>query len=351
MITSQARAIRSYFRIAFLCSAFFLFSNTAITQSITVTSTDVIDLDMYALADDHAIPPFEEAECAVLNPAFGSNVPDWPMAFLCNIAAKQSDFCEYYTTADAQAFCGISGSGSSTVLVRVVNFASTHHNTAKPIGYDAYAWTDAWYDIDFEVSGLPIGTPVTVHYRYDVWAFGGSPPEAAELDYFIMNGSLFMNGTDLFAQDGFNMGFNNVGANIKNAFNNASGSGSFSTTVGDSHNLYLGSSSDISIEGPGKDFKVGDCGAFGFQTNWKDAGTVDYSAFVWISVDPVPSPVQASIPEEMFFSVDVGSDKEMSSPFPDGSQVFDPGDAYLFSNSPLPPGGASGAINDADYMG
>lgn len=51
----------------------------------------------------------------------------------------------------------------------------------------------------------------------------------------------------------------------------------------------------------------------------------------------------------VYFSIDIGSDTEISDPQGDGDEVFDPGDLYLWGAGPATP--ADGFINDAFFFG
>jgi hypothetical protein len=62
--------------------------------------------------------------------------------------------------------------------------------------------------------------------------------------------------------------------------------------------------------------------------------------------DPPPPPLS---PSEPVFSVDIGSDAEFSDNTQDGNEVFDPGDMYFWRGS-LPPGGADGVVDDAQFF-
>ena len=44
------------------------------------------------------------------------------------------------------------------------------------------------------------------------------------------------------------------------------------------------------------------------------------------------------------FSVDIGSDSELSDPQVDGNEGFDPGDVYLWQSAPVPAGGRDGHV-------
>lgn len=51
------------------------------------------------------------------------------------------------------------------------------------------------------------------------------------------------------------------------------------------------------------------------------------------------------------FSVDIGSDAELSDPFPSGNEVFDPGDVYWWKGPQLPKGGGDGFKDDLNIFG
>lgn len=53
----------------------------------------------------------------------------------------------------------------------------------------------------------------------------------------------------------------------------------------------------------------------------------------------------------ILFSVDIGSDTEMSDPVMDMDEVFDPGDAYLFQGAYMPVPGTDGIIDDISAFG
>lgn len=51
------------------------------------------------------------------------------------------------------------------------------------------------------------------------------------------------------------------------------------------------------------------------------------------------------------FSVDIGSDKELSDPFADGDEAFDPGDVYWWQSAPVVPPGRDGFKDDMSIFG
>ncbi len=78
-----------------------------------------------------------------------------------------------------------------------------------------------------------------------------------------------------------------------------------------------------------------------FYGNAPDGEVEDY--FIRILEDPGTGSNQGSL----LFSVDIGSDTEMSDPQMDADEVFDPGDAYLFQGAFIPMPGTDGYIDDA----
>ncbi len=59
-----------------------------------------------------------------------------------------------------------------------------------------------------------------------------------------------------------------------------------------------------------------------------------------------PMICDAALPFFIEFSVDIGSDRELSDPFVDGDEGFDPGDVYLWRSALVPPGGRDGFKDD-----
>ena len=51
------------------------------------------------------------------------------------------------------------------------------------------------------------------------------------------------------------------------------------------------------------------------------------------------------------FSLDIGSDTELSDPVPDGNEAFDPGDVYWWRSAPVDPPGRDGFKDDATIFG
>jgi PKD repeat protein len=91
-------------------------------------------------------------------------------------------------------------------------------------------------------------------------------------------------------------------------------------------------------------FRYSSQGNLSYTGAAEDGEVEDY--FVRIINDEQPEPEY-----EFLFSLDIGSDSEMSDPKMDGNEVFDPGDAYLFQGSFIPAPGANGFVDDAFIFG
>nr|NQU91742.1 C10 family peptidase [Bacteroidota bacterium] len=82
----------------------------------------------------------------------------------------------------------------------------------------------------------------------------------------------------------------------------------------------------------------------GFTGQAPDGEVEDY--FVRIDEEGTGGTLQ-----NILFSVDIGSDTEMSDPQQDMDEVFDPGDAYVFQGAFIPLPGADGYFDDAQAFG
>ncbi len=74
-------------------------------------------------------------------------------------------------------------------------------------------------------------------------------------------------------------------------------------------------------------------------------GSFLFSYFLVVAFVFIPISVQSAYFFE--FSVDIGSDSELSDPSVDGDEGFDPGDVYRWKSSPVPAGGRDGDKDDA----
>jgi hypothetical protein len=86
-------------------------------------------------------------------------------------------------------------------------------------------------------------------------------------------------------------------------------------------------------------------------TNQVDQANASFYGKITLSIDtplsPIQNPMAPGAATAAEFSVDIGSDAEMSDPTIEGNEVFDPGDMYSWFGPLLPPGGADGVRDDA----
>lgn len=102
--------------------------------------------------------------------------------------------------------------------------------------------------------------------------------------------------------------------------------------------------------------------AFGWAGNpgiednfgWSDWANASFQGGLYLALSPATAPNltnPAYAAAQAVFSVDIGSDTELSDPVPTGNEVFDPGDLYPWHGPALPAGGADGVNDDAWIFG
>nr|NQU89091.1 C10 family peptidase [Bacteroidota bacterium] len=84
-----------------------------------------------------------------------------------------------------------------------------------------------------------------------------------------------------------------------------------------------------------------------YYGHWADGEVEDYFVRI-VQGDSVPLPPYS---QNLLFSLDIGSDTELSDPLMDGDEVFDPGDAYLYQGTKIPFPGTDGYFDDFQAFG
>ncbi len=187
------------------------------------------------------------------------------------------------------------------------------------------------------VSGPPVGTPVTVNYAF--WQFT-SNDYAPELPYGILDdaasagGGLSVYGIPLIIS-----GNPPAGHGLYNKQGNVYhfGQGSFLIESGYEFVVALEGGAMATIMQPAFGLK-----ADSSSTGWR--GTLHLAT----SLDSIDSLCTADPVVE--FSLDIGSDAELSDPAPTGNERFDPGDLYAWRGASLV-GPANGLLDDAAIFG
>nr|NQU90885.1 PKD domain-containing protein [Bacteroidota bacterium] len=150
------------------------------------------------------------------------------------------------------------------------------------------------------------GDAITVYYLYSVYAQCGTAHENVSEDPISMVNYFELDGVDQLA-GGFDFADppGPPGGNSLVLIG-----GSFTATVGVDFNTKLTSGLSVMIKDP----------------NVADTASCYFHGTLQIQLD---EQVQPEL-DDFLFSLDIGSDTEMSDPNADGDEVFDPGDAYLF---------------------
>ena len=120
--------------------------------------------------------------------------------------------------------------------------------------------------------------------------------------------------------------------------------GQLNQAIGDTLtvSIFCRSYADVKDPEPGPNIQTGDKR---YASQW---GQIMLSLGTPIVTTPPDSLTNGNWLE---FTVDIGGDAELSDPTPDGNEVFDSGDPYVWQGSLLPPGGADGIRDDASFNG
>ncbi len=255
------------------------------------------------------------------------------------------------------ALVRVDGDGTNTLRIRCDAVANANHDCKSrclqgdcncPSAYltGAYSITAALFLA--EVTGVDPGTEVTVSYRWSY--FGGKvnhceapgPPAAApiapppgvpppcgeDLAWTVPSGGSVA-GTPLFG---------------------GASTGSFGTTASTLVPITYSAGLLVQITGPAKGYNW-PCQCLEYDSASVAAG-FELVLVVGESGGGVPPlPPEDCEDPELYFAVRTGSDTELSDPIPDGNEVFDPGDGYLWLDPVLPPGGADGVLDDTVIFG
>jgi len=230
----------------------------------------------------------------------------------------------------------IDGLGTRTVTLKYVVYSKTAHKADRARFY-AYGLADLLASADLKITNLPNGTPATVYYAWSAASALSNPPEGTGDDdsAYVDNTSFVLNGGALL---GF--GYNHFQPPNSVAQRFGGNKGSFAWTAGPTFQIAVSGSTYVKMTHPGQQYMN------------RDVGWAWFKGKIVLDLDSLPSepwpPFDPSSDEQWSeFSLDIGSDTEMSDPNTDGDEVFDPGDAYPWGGPALPAGGADGSRDDA----
>ncbi|MFQ5490609.1 MAG: hypothetical protein ACE5GE_07800 [Phycisphaerae bacterium] len=243
--------------------------------------------------------------------------------------------------AGAGAHARADGVGTSLLKVRWKVVAEPYNSSQFRDDYNAWGKAHLAATIEADIITVPPGEPVTVFYSWWGLVFTLFDPEAGLEDPVeIKNVSLKLNGVDLIKPG--SVDFANISAFFVFPLPGDSGMGSFPAFGGDTISITMTGDADAFISDPGQGFLEED------QADALFRGEMVLSINEPLPANPFSSGAPSRVPE---FSLDIGSDTELSDPFGDLDEVFDPGDTYPWAGLPLPVGGADGVRDDALIFG
>lgn len=240
--------------------------------------------------------------------------------------------------AHNSSHCYLGGDGSSALDIDFQNWASVYSLIEAP--YNATAENEYWFNIELEIApggGFNIGDQVDMNFEYLIYGGGWTDHEDINEDPIATINSFNFNGNDLLGTS-----FNFANPPGMSGWNVVSNAGTMQVTVGDVITLAFSSSHEAEINPPGK-IHLG---------RMKDKAGCNLRGFMTLSFDPivVSPPFQDDYQSRIEFSLDIGSDAELSDPNQNGNEVFDPGDAYLM-NGPFMSTAQNGVKDDAMIFG
>ncbi len=349
-------------RAVSLCSIVVLLFLTALTTSQGQGMLNVANVDIQFVGNTVA----DQRPCAPLDmDNYNMNVPNnllgaYDISAYANIISK-SNFkpcgTDSKVSAQAMGLLGVSGVASPEVTMRWVNVSQCFANVYNPLAdCDCFACgpaysadSDASIDItvDLVVQGLG-GLTATLWHSWN--AFGGAATRHEGNDEDPATSApnrIYINGVE---QTAAAFDFDNPpGLSGWNRVSNQSAAASVQD--GDVISIVISSKVKTHIELPGKDYsycKIVD------QASARFSGNAAFFLVPFGAINPIPPTLTAEddgLGCTFFdFSLDIGSDSELSDPHQDGDEFFDPGDVYEWSGWPLV-GFSNGKLDDATIFG
>jgi PKD repeat protein len=278
-------------------------------------------------ADLITLPPNPHwADCVCTG--FTPNYMGADYALLCNADAF-NQFNPTFARGQGFTFASINGDNSQKITIKAKHVSRSSCGI-DPGQYYAMSIDTFNYDVDMKV--LPGGTfnmgdSITVYYKYSIFTSGQTQHEQNNEDPVSTINVFDIDGTNVIA-NGFN--FNNPGG--MSGFNRLDDlTGELNIVVGQLFTHAGFSILNTEINHPAD----------------QDLCVARFEGQVEFSLAPFDPNLEL---EEMEFSVDIGSDSELSDPYQDGDEVFDPGDVYIMG-SPFLTNPSQGVVSDIAFFG
>lgn len=236
------------------------------------------------------------------------------------------------------AHCYVGGDGTNTMLIDWYNWAAV--KALLEPSYHAHANSLYWFNVTIQImpgGGYNVGDPIELFFQYHFSGAGITDHEGVMEDPLTTINTLDLNGNSLIG----NL-YNFVNPPDVKGWRRETTNGSMMVTVGDTLRFDFHSDNKAVINIPGNPLAGG---------QWDDAES-KFRGKITLSLDSIPLPLQYSptYHPRIEFSLNIGSDAELSDPNQNGNEVFDPGDAYLM-NGPFMVSAQNGVKDDAAIFG
>ncbi|MCC6675932.1 MAG: hypothetical protein IT436_02195 [Phycisphaerales bacterium] len=256
-------------------------------------------------------------------------------------------FPECTTAGTGFGYVVLNGVGTSVVTIEMECKGHTFHECCAFCAYAADGVADLTADLGLLIDGVPAGAVQTVYYTWSAFSFHIREHEAGAEDPANIRGALLLNGVDVTGGV-LNVAEGTTPPNISLLQALRDQTGSFDVPAPGPVSVGTNCHADSHVMDPGEPLNC-------FSgPGWRDNGTASYFIRITLSLDAPPPPPLPPPPTgpgmEVEFSLDIGSDAELSDPAATGNEVFDPGDMYVWLGPPLPPGGLNGVRDDATVV-
>lgn len=234
--------------------------------------------------------------------------------------------------------CYVGGDGTNTMIVDWYNWASVYA-LLEPF-YHAHVQSTYWYDMTIQVmpgGGYNVGDAIELFFQFHFSGSGWTRHENFVEDPVSTTNTCNFNGNSLI---GNLYNFSNPPG--VSGWRRETTNGSMMVAVGDIFTLDFNSVNQAEINPPGLFLASGQ----------KDRAHSKFRGKITLSLDSIPAPPQfnPTYNPRIEFSLNIGSDAELSDPNQDNNEVFDPGDAYLM-NGPFMAAPQNGVKDDATIFG
>jgi hypothetical protein len=297
-------------------------------QVLQVTTTSISGT-AETLANDYLEPAgingpfiFDQKSCTHGNFTGGLYGNDYA-SFCFAHAVEQGGFPKHRVSSEIGSRAMINGDNTTSVRIKWKN---TGHNYSVTEGHYAKLNSTLDFSVSLAVTGMPAGIPVTVYWWYTIFGGGNTVHENVDEDYLDVANSMSVNGVSQlnnsfnFASPGGLAGWNEW----KNK------TGTFRTISGANFSFRVSSAISLYLRMPGGP------GGFGYDID-KNNGI--FKGEIVFTVVPQYPPLANNVADSsslFLFSLDIGSDSELSDPLQNGNEAFDPGDMYPRVLSPIP---------------